>query len=140
MGDRLLRFVARTPNRTVVDQAVTGIRVKTETGQVGIRPGMEPVVLPIDAGLVVIRAEASTTFVGSAGGVLIVDGRTATLLTPLAVVGDDTASVRRAIDAAMAEAPVELAIRKRLGRLEEGVISQLHRAAPRRRTSAGERR
>ena len=123
-----LRLVVRTPHRTVVDGAATSVRVLTETGHVGIRRHMEPVVLPVEAGLVLVRDGAAVTLVGIAGGLLSSDGREVTLFTPLAVVGTEPAVVQARLNDLLAAPDSELAIRSKLGRLEGRILSELRRA------------
>ena len=89
MNDTHLRFIIRTPHDVLFDAAVRSVRVRTDTGHVGIRPKMEPVVLPIEAGLVIVRTGRAVELVGSAGGLLVWDGNEATLFTPLGVAGTD---------------------------------------------------
>jgi hypothetical protein len=48
---------------------------------------MEPIVIPVESGLIVVRTNGSTVLIGTAGGLLTSDGREATLFTPLAVIG-----------------------------------------------------
>jgi hypothetical protein len=100
---------------------VTSVRLLAETGHVGLRVRMEPIVIPVESGLIVVRTNGSTVLVGTAGGLLTSDGREATLFTPLAVIGSETAAVQRAIDSALAEPGPEIAVRKRLGRLEDRI-------------------
>jgi F0F1-type ATP synthase epsilon subunit len=139
MDKRGLYFVAQTPSLTVFSAVVESVRLPTETGQVGLRRGMEPIVLPVEPGLVLLRAHESTMFMGCAGGLLIVDTQAATLLTPLAVVGVDIAVAKRGLDEALAEAPMKLAVRKRLRRLEDHVLTRLHGDAESRRSHPGRR-
>ena len=81
----LFRFVVRTPHEVVLDTTARSVRVLTESGHVGLRPRIEPMVLPIEAGLVLVRKDEGVMLVGSAGGLLSSDGRDATLFTPLGV-------------------------------------------------------
>ena len=134
------RFIVRTPHETVLDTAATSVRVLTETGHVGIRQHMEPVVLPIEAGLAIVRADGRVTLVGSAGGLLSSDGREATLFTPLGVVGTDPVAIQRALDEALAAPDAELAARARLGKLEGRILTELRRGPHDGAPGAGERR
>ena len=135
-----LRFIVQTPHETVLDMPATSVRVLTETGHVGIRRRTEPVVLPIEAGLLLVRTDGRITLVGSAGGLLCSDGREVTLFTPGGVVGTDPAAIQRALDDSLGAPNSELAVRTRLGRLEGRILAELrrgpHDGAPR----AGERR
>lgn len=140
MAARSLRFIVRTPHETVLDTAATSVRVLTETGYVGIRHHMEPIVLPIEAGLAVVRANGHVTLVGSAGGLLSSNGRETTLFTPLAVVGEDPAAIQQTLDATLAEPDAELAVRAKLGRLEGRILAELKRRPQDAVPAAGERR
>ena len=134
------RFMIRTPHETVLDTPATAVRVLTDSGHVGIRMHMEPIVLPIEPGLVLVRADGHVMFVGCAGGLLSSDGREATLFTPLGVVGTDPVAIQRALDDALAAPNSELAVRARLGKLEGRILAELRRGPrdlPRR---TGERR
>lgn len=136
----VFRFVVRTPHEVVLDTTARSVRVLTESGHVGLRPRIEPMVLPIEAGLVLVRADEGVMLVGSAGGLLSSDGHEATLFTPLGVVGSDSAVIQRALNDALAAPDSELAARARLGKLEGRILTELrrgpHDGAPR----AGERR
>jgi F0F1-type ATP synthase epsilon subunit len=126
-----LRVVIRTPHALVLDLPARSLRVLTDTGQVGLRHGMETVVLAVEAGLVLVRTDVGTRFVGVAGGLLSCDGSQATLFTPLAVAGDDSAGVRQALDEALAEPGSEMTLRAALERLEGRILTELrHHAGP----------
>ena len=127
MPDARLRFIVRTPHEIVFDAPVTSARVLTETGHVGIRPRMERVVLPIEAGLILARTDGGGAFMGSAGGLLSSDGIVATLFTPLGVVGTDPTVIQRALNQALTDPDSELAFRAKLGKLEGRILTQLHR-------------
>jgi len=124
---RLFRFIVQTPHTTVLDTQASSVRVLTESGHVGIRLHMEPVVMPIESGLLLVHSTDTLTFLGSAGGLLSGDGHEATLYTPLAVTGADAASVQRALNDALAAPDSELTVRTRLGRLESRILSELER-------------
>jgi F0F1-type ATP synthase epsilon subunit len=121
----LLHVIVRTPNAIVVDQDIDSLRVPTATGQVGLRPRCEPCVLAIEAGLIVLRLEGKTFFAGTAGGMLHTNGVSASLLTPLAVMGEDVESVTRQLDALLSASNEELEIRQTLGRLETRILQEL---------------
>ena len=127
MSDTALRFIVRTPHEVAFDASITSARLRTETGQVGLRVRMEPIVIPVEPGLLVVRARGAVTFVGSAGGLLASDGRRATLFTPLAVVGREAAAVQQAIDRALADPDSEITVRVTLGKLEGRILTQLRR-------------
>ena len=52
-------------------------------------------------------------------------GESASLLTPLAVVGDDVESVSRQLDALLSEPSEEMEVRRTLGRLETRILQEL---------------
>jgi F-type H+/Na+-transporting ATPase subunit beta len=111
----------------VYDVSVESMRVRTETGHVGLRPRMEAVVLAVEAGLVVVRAGRGVQFVGSAGGLLSCNGSEAALFTPLAVVGGDRKQITDALGAALAEPRDEFAVRAALDKLEGRILTELRR-------------
>ena len=90
-----LKLIVRTPRAVVVETEVRSIRVLTETGHVGLRPKMEPVILTVEPGLALVDRGDSFLYLGTAGGLLKCDGVLATLLTPLAIAAEDQASVMR---------------------------------------------
>lgn len=120
-----LNLIIRTPREVVYEGPVDSLRVATETGQVGIRPRMEPLVLAVEPGLVLLSSAAETTFAGTAGGLLRCDGQQANLLTPLAVFGVDMQAVASQLEAALDKPSVELEAREALGRLESSILREL---------------
>ena len=140
MAAATVRFVVRTPHEVVFDSEARSVRVPTESGLVGVRPRMEPLVMPVEAGLVLVRTEGRVAFVGSAGGLLSSDGTLVTLFTPLGVVGNDPTAVRTALDRAFAAPGSEFAVRARLGKLEGRILAELHAQPGDRPLLAGERR
>jgi F0F1-type ATP synthase epsilon subunit len=120
-----LRVVIRTPHEIALDARARSLRVLTDTGHVGIRRGMEPVVLAVEAGLVLVRTDEGTRFIGAAGGLLSCNGSEAALFTPLAVSGDDAAAITDALDRALAEPGTELALRAAFDRLEGRILTEL---------------
>ena len=126
MTRQLLRAIIRTPSETVVDHYVAAIRVPTQTGQVGLRPRGEPTVLAVEAGLIVLRSDEGVRYAGTAGGLMHTSADSASLLTPLAVVGDDVESVSRQLDLVLAAPSEEMEARRRLGRLETRILQELH--------------
>jgi F0F1-type ATP synthase epsilon subunit len=125
MSESQLILVVRTPRDVVLERGVWSVRVPTETGQVGLRPRVEALVLAVEAGLVLVRRGEKDEYVGTAGGLLRCDGTTASLLTPLAVAGDDVDAVIDALDDALAEPSVELEGRAALERLQASIVRQL---------------
>lgn len=123
--ERCLQFVVRTPRGDVVDEQVEGVRLPTATGQVGLRPRGEPMVLAVEAGLLSMRARGDTHFVATAGGLLESDRTSATLYTPLAVTGEDEDRTIEALHREMVEAREELETRHRLAELEHAILQEL---------------
>lgn len=122
---RTLMISIRTPNDSVFEGEGVSLRVPTETGQVGLRPRSEPNVLAVEPGLVVLKTARSTRYAGTAGGLLHVDGHSAVLLTPIAVVGDDMQSVSKQLDAILSEPSEEMEVRRNLNRLETRMLREL---------------
>jgi F0F1-type ATP synthase epsilon subunit len=120
-----LRVTIRTPNNTIFDQDVASLRVPTQTGHVGVRPRGEPTVLAVDAGLIVLRLADRMRYAGTAGGLLHTTAKTASLLTPLAVVGDDLESVSGQLDDLLSAPSEEMEARRTLGRLETRILQEL---------------
>jgi F0F1-type ATP synthase epsilon subunit len=125
MNDIQLKLVVRTPRDVVLELDVSSIRVPTETGQVGVRPRAEPLVLAVEPGMVLVRRNDTFEFVGTAGGLLRCDGATACLLTPLAVTGHDEDEVIDAIEDALDQPSVEMEARATLGRLQRSILREL---------------
>lgn len=129
----LLTLIVRTPAEVVLECETSSVRIPTETGQVGLRRGAEPMVLAVEPGLVLVRAGNRFTFVGTAGGLLRSDGHAASVLTPLAVAGTDEGEVLAALDQALATPNAELEARAMLGRLQGSILRELrgeHRGLP----------
>ena len=55
MSDTKLKLIVRTPREVILETEVSSVRLPTETGQVGIRRQVEPMVLAVEPGLVLIR-------------------------------------------------------------------------------------
>lgn len=129
MPESTLHFVIRTPRNIVLDSEVVSIRVPTETGQVGLRPRSEPTVLAVEPGLIVVRLSGSSRFAGTAGGLLHCDGKTANLLTPVAVVGNELTAVQETLDRTLSEPNAEQEIRAMLKRLEKSILEELQHSS-----------
>jgi len=114
-----------TPRETVLELGVRGLRVPTASGQVGIRRGAEPLLLVVEAGLIVVHAGDVDSFAASAGGLLECDVRRCVLYTPFAVTGAADADVLAALDRALATPDGELAVRRHLGELEQRIVREL---------------
>ncbi len=125
MSEPYLHLMVRTPREVILEDDVSSVRVPTETGQVGLRPRVEPLVLAVEPGLVVLRTDASYRFAGTAGGLLRSDGNNATLLTPLAVAGNDDVAVIKSLEAAMERPSAEMEARALLGRLQSNILHEL---------------
>lgn len=125
MSDAGMKLTIRTPREVVLVSDVSSVRVPTQTGQVGVRPRVEPLVLAVEPGLVLVRHHEAYQFAGTAGGLLRCDGGHVSLLTPLAVIGDDEHQVLGALDAALAQPNVELEARATLSRLQTSILREL---------------
>ena len=76
-------------------------------------------------------------YIGTAGGLLSWDGVTATLLTPLAVVGDEAPTILAALERALEEPNEEMRVRATLGQLESAIVHELRREQRERRARPG---
>ncbi len=137
MPDRSLHLVIRTPREVVVECDVVSLRVPTESGQVGLRPRCEPVVLAVEPGLIVFRLSNSTRYAGSAGGLLYCDGQKASLMTPMAVVGDELATVLEELDKTLSAPSAEQDVRTTLKTLEQNILEELQQSGDNPYRSAG---
>ncbi|MCA9072153.1 MAG: hypothetical protein KDA84_24665 [Planctomycetaceae bacterium] len=128
MSDRQLKVIVRTPHEAVLETDVQSLRVLTETGHVGLRSGVEAQVLAVEAGIAILREQdGATTFLGTAGGLLHCDGKSATLMTPLAVVGKDEHQISDELDRVLTQPSSEMELRSMLGRLEGEIVNELKR-------------
>jgi F0F1-type ATP synthase epsilon subunit len=118
-----LRFILRTPHGNVFDAPVASVRLPLETGQLGLRPHMEPEIAVVEPGLILIRG-ALLRFAASAGGLLRAGREEALLLTPFAVVGSE-AEVLAALQSALATPDSEVSARRGLGELEQRLLREL---------------
>ena len=130
MTERGLKLIVRTPREVVLDLDVSSLRVPTESGQVGVRPRVEALVLAVEPGLVLVRQEDAVRFIGTAGGLLRCDGERASLLTPLAVVGTDEDDILAALEQALAQPNIELEARAMLNRLQSSILRELRQRHP----------
>lgn len=137
MTPERLHFVLRTPQACVCDLEVLAVRVPTESGLVGLRPGAEPLVLTVEPGLVVLRAAQGARYAATNGGLLQSDGDTCVVLTPFAATGETPSALQAQLDTLLKAPPAELVARRRLEELEQDILSELSarpgKAATRRR-------
>ena len=133
-----LRLIVRTPREVVLELDATSLRVPTESGQVGMRPRVEALVLAVEPGLVLVRHGDSLHFIGSAGGLLRCDGKRASLLTPLAVAGKDEDEVMTALEQALAQPNVELEARVTLSRFQSRILRELRSGYQHQRQRVGD--
>lgn len=125
-----LHFQVLTPRAAAFEGDIDGARVPTETGQVGLRPGGEALVLAVEPGLVALRAGGRTQLVATAGGLLESGPWQVTLYTPFAAVGDTAPALEAALDAALTDPDSELAARQRLGELEQAILREVSGRTP----------
>jgi F0F1-type ATP synthase epsilon subunit len=123
-----LALSIRTPHETVFEGAVRGLRVPTESGQVGLRPRGEPLALVVEPGIVLVHVveQGAELSAGTVGGLLRTDGARCELFTPLAVVGSAD-EVVAALERQGETPDAELAARRRLGELEQRIITEMKR-------------
>jgi len=127
MAERQLHLTVRTQHEVVFEADVASLRVPTESGQVGLRPRSEATLLAIETGLVLAHSAAGTRCIGTAGGLLSCDGVSATLLTPLAIVGDDAPTMLETLEHALREPNEEMQARATLGKLEGEIVHEMRR-------------
>lgn len=125
------RLTIRTPHEVTMQAEVGSLRVPTESGHVGLRARAEATVLAVEPGVVhahlVAGDSGNEIFIGTAGGLLLCDGNTATLLTPLAVMGKDEQHIENQIIEQMERPNSELEARGTLTKLEGHILSELRR-------------
>ena len=107
-----LHVLVLTPHAVIAELDVDGLRVPSDTGQVGLRPRGEPTVLAVEPGLALVRTGTTLRFLGTAGGLVRSDGR----------------SVLEALTAALAIPDPERDLRLAIERLHTGIITELRRA------------
>lgn len=100
-------------------------RVPTQSGQVGLRPRQEALLLVVSPGLIVLRGEAGAHFAASAGGLLEGGRERATLFTAFAVAGQKEDELLAALEQALAGPDSDIAARRRLGDLEQRILHEL---------------
>ena len=129
MPEQTLRFQVRTPQGRAFDERVTSLRVPSDTGQVGLRPRSESAALVVEPGLALATSSNGLHFVATAGGLLRCDGNDVVLLTPLAVVGENAAEVRKQLMDVLGRPGPDQELRGVLQRLETGILEELRRGA-----------
>ncbi len=123
----LLELSIRTPRAEPFHGGVRALRVPAETGHVGIHPGIEPMVLAVEAGLVVVTTEdQQTLFCASAGGLLTAGRDRCELYTPFAVIGSSDEKMLAELDSMLATPDAELLARRQLSDLEQQILRELH--------------
>jgi F0F1-type ATP synthase epsilon subunit len=122
---RELRLTVRTPRGIVIEEKLRSVRIPTDTGQVGLRPGQEPMTLVVEPGLIVLRSGDATQMVATAGGLFSLEEGRATLYTPFAEAGRSENELRQALERALAIPDGELGDRRRLAVLEQRIIQEL---------------
>ena len=137
MADRRLHLMVRTQHAVVFEADATSLRVPTASGQVGLRSRAEATLLAVETGLVLVHTADQVQYIGTAGGLVSWDGVTATLLTPLAVVGDDAPTILAALERALEEPNEEMRVRATLGQLESAIVHELRREQRERRARPG---
>lgn len=125
-----LQMEIRTPGETVFDEPVLSARVPTESGQVGLRPRGEPLLLVVEPGLILLRTDRGARFAATAGGLLEGRRERSVLLTPFAVVSDAAEEVLGALDRALEVPDSDLVARRRLGELEQQILRELREHGP----------
>lgn len=126
-----LQLVVRTPHEIVLQIPVRSVRVLTDSGHVGLRPGTEATLLAVEAGLVTVESAATATdavkFIGTAGGLLICDGQQLTLLTPVALTGHNEQELEDELSRVLQQPASEMEARATLAKLEGHIVSELRR-------------
>jgi F0F1-type ATP synthase epsilon subunit len=125
-----LRLVIRTPTEVVFDAGVSAARVPTQTGLAGLRPRSEPMLLVIEAGLIVIRMDGATRYAATAGGLYESSREQGVLHTPFAVVGRNAREILATLEHELHVSDSEIALRRQLGDLEQRILREL-RTKPR---------
>ena len=137
MDSPTLHVVIRTPQSVVLDCDASSLRIPTQTGQVGLRPRSEASVLAVEPGLILLRQDDHLRFAATAGGLLHCDGTSASLMTPVAVIGDQIQNVLDELDRELAAPSAERETRTTLSRLEKNILQELNRSSEERIHSVG---
>jgi F0F1-type ATP synthase epsilon subunit len=123
------RMVIRTPHEVIFDGRIVSARVNTQSGQVGLRPRMEPTLLVVEPGLSLLTRPTEVSYAATAGGLLRVTRESTTLYTPFAVVGDTAERVMDLLHQATLEPGSELDAHRQLEELELRILRELRQGA-----------
>jgi F0F1-type ATP synthase epsilon subunit len=125
------QLVVRTPHEVAVQTVARAARLLTESGHVGLRPGAESTVLAVEPGVVHVKPVGQDSprrlFIGTAGGLLTYDQNIATLLTPLAVAGEDEPTIVDQLDQLMQCPNSEWDARHAFNKLERHILREIRR-------------
>lgn len=80
-----LRLVLVTPEKTLLDEPVNGLRFPLFDGQIGVLPGRAPLVGRLGAGELMIERESENGSYFVDGGFVQIKGQVVTLLTNRAI-------------------------------------------------------
>lgn len=80
-----LRLVLVTPEKTLLDEPVSGLRFPLFDGQIGVLPGRAPLVGRLGAGELMIERENESGSYFVDGGFVQINGEVVTLLTNRAI-------------------------------------------------------
>jgi F0F1-type ATP synthase epsilon subunit len=120
-----LRTLLRTPHRSVFEADLRAVRVQTESGQVGLRPGGEPMILVVEPGLVLLHFAERTAYAATSGGLLRSTRDSCELYTPFALVGSEESALLAALERALDAPDSELLARRQLSDLEQRIVREL---------------
>ena len=111
-----LRLVLVTPEKTLLDQTVSSLRLPMFDGQVGILPGRAPFVGRLGVGE--LRIDEKTSYFID-GGFAQMDGATLSVLTDRAILGKDLDSAAISKDFAAAKERVSTTADESAARTKE---------------------
>jgi F-type H+-transporting ATPase subunit epsilon len=77
-----------TPESIVLDESVDSVRLTSTDGQLGILPNHQPLVTPLETGLLWIKQHGKERVFSVMAGLFKTDGETATVLTEAAEASD----------------------------------------------------
>ncbi len=83
-----------TPERTVLETEADLVSAKTTDGYVGIKPRHIPLVSPLDIGVLEYTTGGQKHKIAVMGGLLSTDGKSVTILSDAAELGDDIDTTR----------------------------------------------